>query len=155
MSIDRADWHWDSAEELYRKVHCVKGELTEEQEEKIWLLAANHIGLFLKWIIDRGFEGDESDKDECEKVKNGQMSGTEFLLENCDGKFWDSDIREDILPFIKFYYESNDYFADYGECCLSDPDKPCYGVISDETDYLKLKAKIDAAYNRFLAENPE
>ena len=151
MQIDRADWHWESAEELYRKTHNVTGELTEKQEDEIWLFAANHIGLFLKWIIEQDFESDDSDKEECEKVKKGQMSGTEYLLENCDGKFWDSDIRDDILPFIEFYYESNDYFNDYCECCLSDPDKPCYGVISDENDYLKLKEKIDEAYKRFLS----
>ena len=55
MSIDKADWHWDDTEKLYRKTNNVKGELTEEQQEEIWLLASNHIGLFLRWLIDRGF----------------------------------------------------------------------------------------------------
>lgn len=46
MSIDKADWHWDDAEKLYRKTNNVEGKLTEEQQEEIWLLASNHIGLF-------------------------------------------------------------------------------------------------------------
>lgn len=50
MSIDRADWHWESAEKLFRKKYNVVGNLTEEQANKIWLFAANHIGLFMKWI---------------------------------------------------------------------------------------------------------
>ena len=31
MAIDKADWHWDSAEKTYRKKHNITGELTEEQ----------------------------------------------------------------------------------------------------------------------------
>lgn len=116
MAIDRADWHWDSAEELYRKNRNITGDLTDEQEEIIWLFAGNHIGLFLRWIIEHGFEGEDVDEDECGKVRSGQMSGTEYLLKNCDGKFWDEDIREDILPFVEFYYNGDNYFNDYGNC---------------------------------------
>jgi hypothetical protein len=61
MAIDRADWHWDSAEEGYREAHGITGDLTQDQINQIWLLAANHIGLFLQWIIDRGFEGEDAD----------------------------------------------------------------------------------------------
>lgn len=150
MAIDRADWHWDSTEKLYRKKHNITGELTEKQEDEIWILAANHIGLFLRWIIERGLEGDDADVEDCEKVRNGQMSGTEYLLRNCDGKLWDEDIREDILPFIEFYYNSNAYYSDYGDCCTNDDDKPCFGIISSEDDYLQLKGKIDEAYKNFL-----
>lgn len=149
MAIDRADWHWESAEELFRKQHNITGALTEEQVNLIWFLAANHIGLFVRWIIERGMEGEGADKEACDKVRNGQMSGTAYLLNNCDGKLWEEDIRTDILPFIEFYYSSNDYYNDYGECCLDD-DKPCFGVISDENDYLRLSQKIDEAYERFI-----
>lgn len=150
MAIDRADWHWDSTEKLYRKTHNIIGELTEKQEDEIWLLAANHIGLFLRWIIECGMEGVDADEEDCEKVRNGQMSGTEYLLRNCDGKLWDEDIREDILPFIEFYYNSNAYYRDYGDCCTNDDDKPIFGIISSEDDYLHLKRKIDEAYKNFL-----
>ena len=77
MSIDKADWHWDDAEKLYRKTNNVEGKLTEEQQEEIWLLASNHIGLFLRWLIDRGFNEliDESDEESCVQVREGKMSG--------------------------------------------------------------------------------
>ena len=150
MAIDRADWYWESAEKLYRETHGIMGELTEAQEDEIWSLSANHIGLFLRWIIENGMESDESDKEDCEKVRNGQMSGTEYLFCNCDGKFWDSDIKEDLLPFIEYYYISNDYHKDYAECCTNDCDKRCFDVISSEDDYLKLKTKIDGRYKDFL-----
>lgn len=37
MAIDKADWHWDDTEKLYRKTNNVEGKLTEEQQEEIWL----------------------------------------------------------------------------------------------------------------------
>ena len=95
-------------------------------------------------------ESDDADKEDCEKVRNGQMSGTEYLFRNCDGKFWNEDVKEDLLPFIEFYYSSNDYYKDYTECCTNDYDKRCFGVISSEDDYLRLKEKIDEEYKNFL-----
>ena len=34
--------------------------LSNEQINEIWLCAANHIGLFLRWIIENGFEGEKA-----------------------------------------------------------------------------------------------
>lgn len=155
MALDQADWHYESAKELYLKTHSITGELTEKQEEEIRLFAAEHIGLFMRWIIERGFEGEDSDKEECEKVRNGQLSGAEYLLKNCDGKLWGEDIREDILPFAESYYDGNVYFNDYSRCCTNDDDRPPYGVKCSETDYLRLKNKIDKAYEKFTAVHTE
>ena len=82
MAIDKADWHWDDTEKLYRKTNNVEGKLTEEQQEEIWLLASNHIGLFLRWLIDRGFNEliDESDEKYCVQVREGKMSGAEYIM---------------------------------------------------------------------------
>lgn len=153
MAIDRADWHWESAEQWFREKNSIAGELTQEQINQIWLLAANHIGLFLQWIIDCGFEGEEANLDDFERVRKRQMTGTEYLLIDCDGKLWESDIREDIMPFVKAYYcdEMGEYLVHYTECCLDGDDKPCYGVISDEVDYSHLKEKISVAYEHFLS----
>ncbi len=152
MTIDRADWHWESAEKLFRETHDRTGELTQEQINQIWLLAANHIGLFMQWIIDRGFEGGDADPEDCEKVRARQMTGTEYLMADCDGKLWESDVCETVLPFVMAYYyeESGEYLAHYEECCLYG-DIPCYGVITGEEDYKRLKEKIDAAYDRFIS----
>ena len=70
MAIDKADWHWDSAEKTYRKKHNITGELTEEQIEKIWLYASNHIGLFIKWVINNNFQGEDADAEDCQKVRD-------------------------------------------------------------------------------------
>lgn len=148
MAIDRADWHWDSAEKLYRKTHNITGGLTEEQENEIWLLAGNHIGLFLRWVIDRGFQGEDADPDSCDKVRNGLMSGAEYLMQWCDGKLWDEDIRDDILPFVKEYYDDGDrFFKDYCDCCGIG--MPVYGFVSGDEDFARLKERMDAAYAKF------
>ena len=34
----------------------------------------------LWWIIDRGFEGENLDAGECDMVRNGQITGTEFFM---------------------------------------------------------------------------
>lgn len=154
MAIDRADWHWETAEQEYRERNGIAGQLTQEQINRIWLLAANHIGLFVQWVIDRGFEGEDADTEDCEKVRARQMTGAEYLMVDCDGKLWESDICDKVLPFVMAYYydESGEYLTHYAECCLDDDDKPCYGVISDEDDYARLRAKIDAAYESYLCE---
>ena len=70
-------------------------------------------------------------------------------MNNCDGKFWEEDVKDDVLPFIEAYYEGPDYLRDYEDCCINDKDKPVYGVISSEEDYHKLKNRIDRAYAEF------
>ena len=45
----------ESAAKLYRKNHKITGEFTQEQVDEIWLYVSNHIGLFLKWLIDHNF----------------------------------------------------------------------------------------------------
>lgn len=55
MSLDNAEWNWESAAKLYRKNHKITGEFTQEQVDEIWLYVSNHIGLFLKWLIDHNF----------------------------------------------------------------------------------------------------
>lgn len=35
MSIDRADWHWEDTEKLYRQKHHITGDLTDEMENEI------------------------------------------------------------------------------------------------------------------------
>ena len=151
MAIDRADWHWATAEEEFRKTNGISGDLTQDQINTVWLHAANHIGLFLQWIIDRGFEGEDAEASDCERVRTRQMSGAEYFMINCDGKLWESDIREDILPFVKAYYldDDGDYLAHYTECCLDFEDLPCYGVVSGEEAYSRLRDKIDNAFDAF------
>ncbi|WP_124098961.1 hypothetical protein [Ruminococcus sp. Marseille-P6503] len=152
MSIDRADWHYESAEkEYYRRMNLSDDcELSNEQVNEIWLCAANHIGLFLRWIIENGFEGEESDPEGTELVRKGKISGSEYLMEYCDGKFWESDVREDILPFVEKYYEKA-YLSDYGEAVLTG-DTQVYGALSGKKEYKSIKKLIDKAYKQYKSK---
>lgn len=147
MSIDRYDWHYDSAAKAYRERNNITGELTEEQSNEVCLYAADHIGLFLRWIIENGFEGEESDPEGCELVRKGEITGAQYLMDHCDGKFWDSDICEEIKPFVAEYYESdkNLYFNDLEAM----PDYKIYETISGDAEFNVLKTFIDKAYEEF------
>ena len=149
MSIDRADWHWDTAEKQYREEHGITGELTDEQIDELWLMAGDHIGMFLRWIIERGFGGEEFDPEHCEDVRSGKLSGTKFLMWDCDGKLLEDDIREDILPFVDKYYNDG-YLDDYCECCGGD--SPVYGFMTTEEEFARLRERMDAAFEAFNAE---
>ena len=154
MAIDRYDWHYDSAAEAYRERNNIT-ELTEEQEEEICLYAADHIGLFLRWIIESGFEGEESDPEGCASVRKGEITGAEYLMEYCDGKFWDCDICDEIKPFVAEYYESDDenrpyqYFRDLVEVI---GEENIYRIISGDKEYNALKALIDRAYKAITTQ---
>lgn len=146
MALDRADWHYEDAEKQYRETHEVNGELTNKQVNEIWLKAANHIGLFLRWVIENNLEGEDADEEGCKEVREGKITGAEYLMEYCDGKFWDSDISEEALEFVKDYYE-NTYFSIYSGCCLGPV--PPYSFISGDEDYKKVEPFITKAYKAY------
>lgn len=149
MAIDRADWHWDSAEKAFRERTGKQGELTEEQQDEIWSYAADHIGLFLRWIIDNGFETDDediADRADCERVRGGKMSGADYLMRNCDGKFREEDLCEDIIPFVNDYYEQ--YMRDYTDIVA---EGKRYALLSGDKEYNKIRPIIDKAYEKFTS----
>ena len=59
---------------------------------------AIHIGIFLAWCINNDlisdFQKEESPVD-IAKVKNHEMTGAQFLMANCDGKFTDEDLTDE------------------------------------------------------------
>ena len=151
MAIDKMDWHWADTEKLYRKTHEIEGDLSDQQQVEIALMASNHIGLFLQWVFEMGFAGEDTNAEDVEKVRQGEMLGVFYFLQHCDGKLWYEDISEDLHPFVQSYYEeSDDYLRDYCISCIDDDTAPLYGVISGQESYEKLKEKIDAAYKSFL-----
>ena len=149
MYIDKADWHWDSAAKLYKESHCITGKFTQKQIDDIYLYACNHIGLFIKWLIDNNLQGEDADAKACQMVRDNLMTGAEYLMRELDGKFCDQDVSECVLEFVNQYY-GNEYFNDYGAACPCNKHcAPCYSFISDINDYNALKTYIDAAYKKF------
>lgn len=95
MTIDRIDWHWD----------CVSDDIPEDEH---WEKAGAHIGYYIEWAYKKGFapsNSENNDVAEYQKVINSEVSGIQFLIDNCDTKFWDVDLNEEGLKFTSFVYE--------------------------------------------------
>ena len=83
----------------------------------------------------------EYDIEEYIKVKNGEVSGLKFLMENCDEKFWDVDTNEEGLKFTNYIY---DYYSSNVEDILGhSPYKYSY---SNE-DYQKIEKWLDEQFS--------
>ena len=101
-SIDRMDWHYGG--DFPRDLHVEN--------------AGTHIGMYLTWIIQNDLIGQIHLKESASailKVKTRVQTGRDFLIEQCDEKFWDQDLNEEGLAFTLYYYqgESTDDFKNY------------------------------------------
>lgn len=139
MAIDRIDWH-SGADNF-------PSELKHEA-------GGTHIGMFIAWILNNNLEGElhrTESQESISKVKNREMTGTEFLINECDEKFWEDDLNTEGLEFTKFYYESNAYFSDY-EKALAANEPTLYHVPDTWDNYDKISVLIDKAYKKWLLQ---
>lgn len=108
-----------------------------------------HIGMFLTWIINNDLLGELHTTDSLmsiAKVKSREMTGTEFLQNECDGKFWEEDLSEEGNEFTKYYYESNIYYGDYESSLASNSDT-LYHVEDTWNNYDVLSKVLDKQFN--------
>jgi hypothetical protein len=99
MAYDRIDWHYG-------------GEYPDDLPKKN---GGTHIGMFLAWAFDRGMVGenhrDDSSK-ELEQLTRREITGLDFFIKVCDGKFWESDLDERGNAFaIDYYFDTDSAFA--------------------------------------------
>ena len=130
------------------------------EEEQILYYAGNHIGFFLAWIIKHDFIGGihQQNKEAIKAVKEEKMSGVDFLLQYCDGKFRKADVTEEILPFIEKYYcticklnlsASITYLRHYVIWLGQKQGKPLFEFIGTWEDYHDFEHILDMAYQDF------
>lgn len=139
MAIDRMDWHY-GAENFPAELPSASG--------------GTHIGMFLTWVINNNLEGEIHKSESVEsiqKVKVREMTGTEFLIKECDEKFWESDLNAEGVEFTKHYYESNVYFEDYENALLTD-EPSLYHVEDLWINFDKLTPFIDRAFKKWRLE---
>lgn len=101
MTYDRIDWH-SGGDGFPSNLPNKNG--------------GTHIGMFLTWIIQNDLIGKlhiEESQESLKKVKNREMTGCEFLIKECDSKFWDEDLNEKGNHFASYYYADNDGYKDY------------------------------------------
>ncbi|MFT6501546.1 MAG: TPR repeat protein [Crocinitomicaceae bacterium] len=99
---DDVSWHFDGAK-------FPKGEPIE--------LGATHIGMFFKWCVINDLiteEHAQRNPEELEQVRNGQLSGRDFVMDFCDGVLGSDDLTETGNRFAEDYYNDN---TDFGKKC--------------------------------------
>lgn len=134
MAYDKADWHYG-------------GDFPEGLPDEN---GGTHIGMFLAWAIMNGLEGElhhEESPEALAAVRSRQMTGREFLFQECDEKFWDVDLNAEANEFAKHYYDgSSPYFEDY-ETTLAEGLPTMYHVEDTWENYDKIAAVIDQRFN--------
>lgn len=155
MCFDRMDHYYDKALKAYCELEKKDpGALTDKEQDEVALRACNHIGFFFTWLIRRDLIGElhRERPQVLEQVRTGALSGAEFFLKECDGKFWDEDVRPEALPFVERYYGRGLYWKAYVNWVLSDLcDLPLEFAGSWE-DYLQFEPMLDGAYQALRAQ---
>lgn len=110
-----------------------------------------HIGMFLAWIIERGFVGEEHEAEaaqELARVRARKMTGTAFLFAVCDEKLTDEDLSAEGNRFARAYFE-DEYTDDYLRTFKVSDDGSVYTVADTWGNYERIRKVIDRAYEAF------
>ncbi|QLC65675.1 hypothetical protein LPB248_04995 [Flavobacterium sp. LPB0248] len=138
-SIDRIDWH--QTEDFPKNVPLENG--------------GTHIGMYLNWIIDNNLIGEIHITESAsllENVKAKKITGRDFLIKCCDGKFWAEDLNEIGLKFTEDYYSSDKYFDDYVNTLDSNQDS-IYEYKNSWENYKKVRLVIDKRFKDWQKKN--
>jgi len=136
MAYDRADWHYG-------------GDFPADLPTEA---GATHIGLFLAWAIHRGLVGDfhrNESSDAVAAVTRRDMSGGQFLIQECDEKFWEEDLSDEGNAFAREYY-ADGYFADYVET-LAEELPSIYHVADTWANFDRLAPVLDQRLQQWRA----
>lgn len=151
FECDKSIYQWDSAAKEYcNQYNKTFKELTDKDQEIIWDYAGNHIAFFITWIIQNNFMSSlhADEINDIEAVKNEKMSGTDFLMNNCDGVLSREDLSDDILEFVDLYYDAH-YLKDYCECMENELHRTVLRIGFSWEDYNDFRHVIDKAYTNY------
>ncbi|MCK4663160.1 MAG: hypothetical protein KAT68_09865 [Bacteroidales bacterium] len=138
MTIDRIDWHSG-------------GDYPEDLPHEN---GGTHIGFYISWILNNYLHGElhresETDLKHVKKVINREITGLDFLISQCDEKFWDEDMNEEGNAFTEFYYsneKTSRFYDDYSNT-LAQKLESIYHVENTWNNYDKLAKVIDKRYS--------
>lgn len=135
MSYDKIEWH--SQGEGFPK---------DAKPED----GGTHIGIFLTWIIQNDLIGElylETGQEIINKVKRKEITGRDFLVEECNSTFYDEILNDEGNEFVEYYYQSDaneNYFGDYA--IVFDEYDNIYEVENSWENYEKIKPVIEMRY---------
>lgn len=138
MTYDRIDWH--SGNNFPKELPLKNG--------------GTHIGMFLTWIINNNLIGQlhiEKSQDSIEKVKNREMTGAQFLIKECDSKFWAEDLNDEGNRFAKFYYANENDYGQYIDdySVVFNNYETLFHVEDNWENYKKIESVITKSYNNW------
>lgn len=150
MYLDRMDYLYDKALRTYCELEERDAAgLSEADCLEISRRACTHTGFFFTWLIRRHMAGAIHQEEPLEAVRLGEMRGTDFFLQYCDGKFREEDVCPEALPFVMAYYGEGLYWRDYVDWVLNTLcDIPLEFSESYE-DYLRLEPVLDRALEAY------
>lgn len=108
---------------------------------------ATHIGIFLAWVINNNLVGElhvRESPQALEDVKNRKITGRDFLINECDAKFWEDELNLEGLDFTESYY-LEEYFNDYTELLAGDL-PTTYHVEDTWANYDNMSSLIDRRF---------
>lgn len=134
MSIDKIEWHLDEV-------------TNDENEEDLFEKAGAHIGYYLEWAYKKGFapnNPETNDISDEQKLINSEITGIQYLIENCDTKFWEEDLNKEGQRFTSFAYDT---YVENLEKILGH--KP-YNTKYNQQDFESVSNYLNQIYNDYL-----
>ena len=134
-NIDRADWHYSGD---------YPPDLPPEN-------GGTHIGMFLAWVIARDLAS-KSLKEHAgvmlQQLLDRRITGRTLLFEALDEKFFATLLTKRGKDFVRDYYESNAYIADY-DVVLGGNLPSTYHVADTWENYDKLAVILNERFARW------
>jgi hypothetical protein len=108
---------------------------------------ATHIGMFLTWTIRKGlFVSSDAPGEAVEAVRQGTLSGRDFLLEYCDGKLLSQFFNQQGAAFATKHYDA--YIDDFRRL-LSQGLKSEYLVEDNAANYEIMARALEQRWAAF------
>ncbi len=141
MIVDCLDWHY-------------KGDYPKDLDKKN---AGTHIGMYLAWIINSNLESEELiniASEDIKKLKNREITGRDFLINNCNGILNDKLISKEVREFTFWYYLSSredycQYLDDYLDTFINNDIDSLYKLDDSWDNYEKISYKINTRYKKW------
>lgn len=141
MKYDDASWHYG-------------GDFPSDLPEAA---GATHIGMFLAWLLRKGYASEELLEDaeeEIEQLQNEQLTGAQFLLHVLDEKFTSQDLNDEGNAFTLAYYQGEDHdskFVDDYFQAFGVDEQSMYGVADSWEHFHQIAPMVDARYQAWVA----
>lgn len=147
--FDKAEYHFDSALDVYTKLNGC--ELEQWELDEVLRCGGQHIGIMMTWIISKGYFSNNYNIDEevIAKVKSFELSGVDFLLKYLNGVLMVSDIIEPVRSSLCQYY-SESYIYEYEKFIEDECGKDLYDCMFSEEYYQKFANVIEQSFKDYV-----